>query len=759
MRDAAGWLAERYGGVVFALLLTGVFQRAEDEAMWIRVLYPRWREMIKCRTVFGEGLLTTVRMPADGGFRAGPTWLGKLWNGRGLACEVGGLALFLMMLGNGAYSTLLGGVAYDWDNGDGTNVWGDGNNWSPNAPAGGPTAGDSATFNGTSNTACAIDLAVTVDSITMATGYGSTLSMNASTGLTVSGALSMTSATATCTFATNGETVSVGSWSQSGISTVATPGSSTVTVNGNFSHTNGTHNTGTGEFILAATANLTMNSALNGVATNKFYRLTINVGVVTTLTNGDTCYTQNTITVNGTIQTTGPAQHLLFGCLPVVDGVTVLAGSGSVGDKIALTLVEFKANGNLTATVNFTGDMTGTGDLYVSNGPGNTGDKTLQLLSNFTRTGSAASLGCRVIGTAGAGTSLNLDLNGFNLTLTADAGQDALQLRRITGNVWIDASTGSSIVTLNTGRFNVFDAVSYVIFGASSWNVSGNWRDISTSASWNAGTATLTFTGGSPTWEQTAAADHIYNLRINISGTMSTTTTNFRCSNQLRVSGGILTPSVAIGNVGSYLVDGGTFNWNNAAHAQADLTTSSGNLNFSVSDTMTGKLTFNGGTIAVVANVITQNVSETTIAGGSVTFTTGSWISNAAFTMTSGTFGSNTAYTLDWNATVDVSGGTFEAPSGNNWTCDQASIMFRPLNFNNNGGRFVCDRAGAQRINVRSTFVFDEVEALGGGDKLFVCSCTINTEIETAGTVTIQVCRNPGGGGIVALEEAKLLEV
>src|SRR3990167_9483035 len=95
MFDVRGWLTKRYGSVLFALLLLGIY----DEAM------KRWRvaeALAKFRldvwfsapivTFKGRGMsLRQVRTP-----------LGKLAGHRG---ELLGLALFLMFLGAGARST------------------------------------------------------------------------------------------------------------------------------------------------------------------------------------------------------------------------------------------------------------------------------------------------------------------------------------------------------------------------------------------------------------------------------------------------------------------------------------------------------------------------------------------------------------------------------------------------------------------------------------------------------------------------------
>src|SRR3989449_3077565 len=106
--------------------------------------------------------------------------------------------------------------------------------------------------------------------------------------------------------------------------------------------------------------------------------------------------------------------------------------------------------------------------------------------------------------TGGAAGSTILTSSASNLGITAGA----LTLATLGTLV-----ANGSAVTVN-GNVNVGAANAYVVMGSSTWTVTGTWTTASTSASWNAGTGTVTFTsatGGTMTFAGTNLPGNEFN--------------------------------------------------------------------------------------------------------------------------------------------------------------------------------------------------------------------------------------------------------
>jgi len=97
-----------------------------------------------------------------------------------------------------------------WNNGAGTGVWNTDGNWYGGAK---PGAGDTAVFNSTSNADCSIDTVVSIIGIRLESTYGlGRVTIAAGQSVMLSGALSIAGGT----FNSNGQVLTVGSYSQSG---------------------------------------------------------------------------------------------------------------------------------------------------------------------------------------------------------------------------------------------------------------------------------------------------------------------------------------------------------------------------------------------------------------------------------------------------------------------------------------------------------------------------------------------------------------
>jgi hypothetical protein len=288
--------------------------------------------------------------------------------------------------------------------------------------------------------------------------------------------------------------------------------------------------------------------------------------------------------------------------------------------------------------------------------------------------------------------------------------------------------------------------IAFWVFGAGTITVTGNYDNRSTSASNNAGTGLVLLTGASPTWREDNSGADPYNLRFNGSGTISTTTTRFACTNQLRVSAGTLTPSVAITAVTSYLVDGGTLTWNNASNIQAAIVASSGTLSITVNDTFTGAQEWSGATIALAATTQTFSAAVA-FSGATATVTTANLTFSSTLAISGGTFGGNSAYTLNIDGNFTLSAGTLSAPNATGtFTLAGTANTWSGGTFTANSGNANWDRAGDQTDTFTTAVTFVTMTASGSGSKTQTGSpCPTYTTKVQSGGVFGGTC-NPSSG-------------
>ncbi|TLZ77759.1 MAG: hypothetical protein E6K08_02580 [Methanobacteriota archaeon] len=289
--------------------------------------------------------------------------------------------------------------------------------------------------------------------------------------------------------------------------------------------------------------------------------------------------------------------------------------------------------------------------------------------------------------TAGATGPTILDTSGSNLAVTA--GSLALSLL---GSV----SANGSTVTIN-GNVTVGAAGAYSTMGTSVWTVTGTWTNASTSASWSAGTSTVTFTsatGGTMTFAgSNLAGSEFYNVAFASSAasaqtfTMSTrglnwggtlTVSDASSSTQLATAnlsltggglvignGGILTANASSASVSSVSMTGGT---SGTITLTTGTVTDSGNW-----DTSGAGSVFTKGTSTVtmtgVSNIAVRNASNNF---NNLTISTAGAVTQTGLVDVSGTLGVNAGATLATGTqtltvgvlAANMAGGITAGPSG-----------------------------------------------------------------------------------------------
>src|SRR5467141_2627919 len=193
--------------------------------------------------------------------------------------------------------------------------------------------------------------------------------------------------------------------------------------------------------------------------------------------------------------------------------------------------------------------------------------------------------------TGGATGSTILTTSGANLGITT-GGLTVSTFGALTAN--------ASAVSIN-GNVDINAANGYLALNSSTWTVTGTWTNASTSASWAAGTGSVTFnsaTGGTMTFAGANLPGSEFNI-ITFSSTGATAQT-FTMSTR------------ALNWAGTLIVSDGS---STTAFATANLGLTGGALNVG-----------NGGILTTNASTVTvTSVTMTGGASGMITLTTGSW--------------------------------------------------------------------------------------------------------------------------------------
>lgn len=267
-------------------------------------------------------------------------------------------------------------------------------------------------------------------------------------------------------------------------------------------------------------------------------------------------------------------------------------------------------------------------------------------MASLNTTGS--SLGTIAIGTFDFAVSGNVTHAAGSITMGASAGTGF----SITGGLTLSGNASLSMAGASkgsvTGNVNIASATAFIAFGSGAWTMSGSWTNASTSASWSAGTATVTF-NSSGNQTMTFAGSNLSSnefLAVVFNSGASTVT---------------YTMSARALNAGAVTVQGGT--------GTTTLSTSGSNLAITTT-TLTvasgGSLTANGSTLTVVsmnssAGSFTTGTSTVLVnaSGGTIN------VPQALFNVTVNASVSTTvASNLTWSGTLTLTSSTV-AFSGN----------------------------------------------------------------------------------------------
>jgi len=343
--------------------------------------------------------------------------------------------------------------------------------------------------------------------------------------------------------------------------------------------------------------------------------------------------------------------------------------------------------------------------------------------ANWSNTSGGAACGCTPVATnnavfnatptgtttlAAATTIASIDMTSFTGTLDTTASNWALTVNgpfAIQGTL---LARNSTIIV--TGDVDVLTAGTIVNLGASTWTVNGTWTNLSTSASWVAGTSTVTIRDAASGTLRFAAlaggTNEFNNLTLDASVTPSITYT--MAVNALRM-GATLTIRNSTGG----------------ATGPTILTTSASNLGITAGALAVatfGSLTANGSTISVNGNVNVSTANGYIVMGSSTWTVTGTW--------------TNASTSASWSAGTGTV--TFTSPMGGTMTFAGTNL---PGNEFNNI-TFTSSAASAQTFTMAT-------RAMIWGGTLNVSDGSSTTALATANLSLTGGALNVGNGGIL----------
>src|SRR2546427_547060 len=553
---------------------------------------------------------------------------------------------------------------------------------------------------------------------TMATNglrWGGTLTLNNNATLSTAN-LALTAPAGNLTV-NNGATLTAGTSAVSVTNVTMTGGTSgTITASGSWTVAGNWDTSGVGSVLTATSSTVTMSGAARTVkilnASNGFGALTIS-GTVTT---ASAITLAGLLTVSGTFDTTATNYGLSVG-----GGLT---GSGAAG--------VLRSNGSTVSVAGTVSVNNAGGALTIGNGGVLTANASAVSVSNVTMTGGASGTLTLTTGawtvtgnwdTSGAGSTLTAGTSTVTMTgagntvriLNASNGFAALTINgavsaasalttsglvtvsgtldtigansglTIGGGLTVNGATGilranGSTVSI-AGNVNVNNAAGYITSTAGgSWTASGSWTNSSTSGSWSFAapitfnsSSSRTMTWGNPTLEFggnvtfnsggstvtfTMAANSLdVGGTLTIAGGAGTTTLNTSGSNlainavtfvvdaggAFTANGSTITVTSIDTHLGTFTVGGSTVVVN-ASGGSINLTQTVNNLTVSpaISTTFTGSLTWTGtlvftnaGTVAFGTSSLTSSGAATfTFASATITMSSGNWDTSSATTFT-----------------------------------------------------------------------------------------------------------------------------
>src|SRR5712691_11419281 len=342
----------------------------------------------------------------------------------------------------------------------------------------------------------------------LAVGNSGVLTANASTVGVVD--VTMTSGASGTIIVTNAAWNVSGRWDTSGAGSTFSKGASTVIMSGT-AKTVATLDASNGFSNLTISGSVTQNTAIDvsGV-------LSV-AGSLTTSGNNITGGANLAISGGGSLN--GTTSSIAVGSVTMNDAAT---------NSISLTTGSISASGSW--------DSSGASSAL------NAGAYTVTLTVPSGR--SAVGRGKAFASVMVAGTvSLASSLTVSSLTITAGGLVKGPHALTVNGNLtlaggYLTSTSGPASVA---GYVNVLSLSSYIAFGSEAWTISGNWTNASTSASWSAGSAVVTFNATTDQIMTFAGANLAGNEFSTIEFDSGSSTTTFTMA-----SGSLVAQTVAI---------------------------------------------------------------------------------------------------------------------------------------------------------------------------------------------------------------------
>src|SRR6267143_91622 len=326
---------------------------------------------------------------------------------------------------------------------------------------------------------------------------------------------------------------------------------------------------------------------------------------------------------------------------------------------------------------------------------------------------------------AGATTIASIDMTGFTGTLDTTASNWSLT---VNGGFSIQSTllAHNSSVTV-AGNVASLTATSFVDLGASVWIVNGTWANLSTSASWVAGTSSVTIQDASSatlTFAALGGAVNEFN-NLTLDASVTTSITYAMATNALRMGGTLTIQNSTGGATGSTILTtsganlgitagGLTVSTFGALTSNASAVSINGNVDINAAN---GYLALNSSTWTVTGTCTNASTSASWGAGtGAVTFNSatggtmtfaganlsGSEFNNVSFSSTAATAQTFTMSTraLNWAGTLIVSDGS-------------STTAFATANLGLTGGALNVGNGGILTTNA-STVTVSSVTMTGG---------------------------------------------
>src|SRR5881396_214617 len=343
--------------------------------------------------------------------------------------------------------------------------------------------------------------------------------------------------------------------------------------------------------------------------------------------------------------------------------------------------------------------------------------------ANWSNTSGGAACGCTPVATnnaifnatptgtttlAAATTIASIDMTNFTGTLDTTASNWGLTVNgpfAIQGTL---LARNSTIVV--TGDVVMLTAGTIVDLGASAWTINGLWTNLSTSASWVAGTSTVTIrdaASGTLTFAALAGGTNEFN-NLTLDATVTTSITYTMAANPLRM-GATLTIRNSTGG----------------ATGPTILTTSASNLGITTGAlalTTFGSLTANGSAVVVNGNVNVSAANGYVVMGSSTWTVTGTW--------------TNASTSASWSAGTGTV--TFTSATGGTMTFAGANLPGNELN----NVSFTSSAASAQTFTMAT-------RALIWGGTLTISDGSSTTALATASLGLTGGALSVGNGGIL----------